>query len=227
MSAVDVVIPVHNMARLLPAAIDSVLRQGDAVAQVIVVDDASTDDSAAVAERFGAPVRLLRRPDSGGAGAARNAGIAAATAPLIGFLDADDLWPEGSLAARRAALAADPGLDVAFGLVRQFVCDSVPPDRRARLRCPPEPQRGYLMGAMLVRRQAFERFGRLDPTLRTGEFIAWLAAARQDGLAETMLDQVVLLRRLHGENTGLLRPELRQEYLQVVREHLARRRRES
>jgi glycosyltransferase involved in cell wall biosynthesis len=226
MSTVDVIIPVHNMARLLPAAIESVLRQGDAMAQILVVDDASTDDSAGVAAGFGAPVHLLRRANSGGAGAARNDGIAAATAPLIGFLDADDLWPEGSLAARRAALAADLRLDVAFGLVRQFVCDSVPAERRARLRCPPEPQRGYLMGAMLARRQAFERFGRLDPGLRTGEFIAWLAAARQDGLAETMVEQVVLRRRLHGENNGALRPELRLEYLRVVREHLARRGRE-
>jgi glycosyltransferase involved in cell wall biosynthesis len=226
-SAVDVVIPVHNMARLLPAAIDSVLRQGDAVAQILVVDDASTDDSAAVAERFGAPVRLLRRTSSGGVGAARNTGIAAATAPLIGFLDADDLWPDGSLALRHAALAADPGLDVAFGLVRQFVCDSLPPERRARIHCPPEAQPGYLMGAMLARREVFDRFGRLDAGLRTGEFIAWLAAARQDGLAETMVKQVVLRRRLHGENTGVLRPELRHEYLRVVRQHLARRGRES
>jgi glycosyltransferase involved in cell wall biosynthesis len=211
------------MARLLPAAIESVLRQGPAVAQLIVVDDASTDDSAAVAAGFGPPVRLLRRPESGGISGARNTGIAAATAPLIGFLDADDLWAEGSLELRRAALIAEPGLDAAFGLTRQFLCDSLPPERRARLHCPAAPQRGYLCSSMLARRSVFDRFGGFDPGLQAGEFIGWLAAARHGGLTDTLIDQVVLLRRLHGGNLGVLRPELRSEYLRVVRQHLARR----
>ena len=220
---VDVVIPVHDMGRLLPAAIASVLGQGPAVAQLIVVDDASTDDSAAVAEGFGPPVRLLRRETCGGIAAARNTGIAVATAPLIAFLDADDLWPEGSLEARRTALAADPRLDAAFGLVRQFLCDSLPAERRAWIHCPAVPQRGFLAGGMLARRDVFDRFGGFDPGIQAGEFVAWLAAARHGGLVDAMLDQVALLRRLHGANLGVLRPELRSEYLRVVRQHLARR----
>jgi glycosyltransferase involved in cell wall biosynthesis len=221
-ATVDVVIPVRNMARHLPAAVASVLAQGPAVAQIIVVDDASSDDSAALAERFGPPVRLLRRDRQGGIAAARNSGIAVATAPLIAFLDADDLWPEGSLEARRAALDAEPGLDAAFGLVRQFLCDSLPPERRARIHCPPVAQRGFVAGGMLARRDVFARFGGFDPALQAGEFVGWLAAARHGGLVDTMLDRVALLRRLHGENLGVRHPELRGEYLRVVRQHLAR-----
>ncbi|MFO1060876.1 MAG: glycosyltransferase family A protein [Dongiaceae bacterium] len=225
-AAVDVVIPVRNAARHLPAAIRSVLAQAPPPAQVIVVDDASTDASAAAAAAFGPAVRLLRRAERGGVSAARNDGIAAASAPLIAFLDADDLWTEDSLQARRAALDAAPRLDAAFGLVRQFLCDSLPPERRDRIRCPDAPQRGYLVGGMLARREVFARFGGFDPGLRAAQFVDWLAAARSGGLAVAMIDRVVLLRRLHGENLGLRHPELRGEYLQVVRRHLARGRRD-
>jgi glycosyltransferase involved in cell wall biosynthesis len=226
-AAVDVVIPVHDMARHLPAAILSVLGQQPPPAQVIVVDDASTDGSAAAAAAFGPRVRLLRRAVRGGVSAARNDGIRAASAPLLGFLDADDLWAEGSLQSRRAALAAQPRLDAVFGLVRQFLCESLPAERRERIRCPATPQRGYLIGGMLARREVFARFGGFDHSLRAAQFVDWLAAARSGGLAVAMIERVVLLRRLHGANLGLLHPELRREYLEVVRRHLARGRENS
>ena len=76
-----------------------------------------------------------------------------------------------------------------------------------------------------LRREVFARFGGFDPRLRAAQFVDWLAAARSGGLAVAMIDRVVLLRRLHGENLGLLHPELRGEYLEVVRRHLGRGRR--
>lgn len=91
---VSVVIPLYNKQAHIERALRSALDQEPAVHEVVVVDDGSTDDGAAVVERIAATdarVRLLRQ-ENGGVSRARNAGIAASTGDLIAFLDADDEW---------------------------------------------------------------------------------------------------------------------------------------
>jgi glycosyltransferase involved in cell wall biosynthesis len=78
-----------------------------------VVDDGSTDNTAAVVEALGPPVRLLRLPH-GGAGAARNAGLEAARGPLVAFLDDDDEWFPDKIALQRAFLEQRPDVLFAF-----------------------------------------------------------------------------------------------------------------
>ena len=87
--AVAVVIPCHNAARWIEAALRSVLAQSRPVAEIVVVDDGSTDDSAELVERLG--VRCVRQA-CGGPAAARNRGVRETTAPLVAFLDADDCF---------------------------------------------------------------------------------------------------------------------------------------
>lgn len=104
---VSVVIPTYNRAHLLGRALRSVLdscRPGD---EVIVVDDGSTDDTRGVIARFGDRVRYLAVAN-GGAGRARNMGIAAASHDMIAFLDSDDEWIPGSLEAKRRYMDARP-----------------------------------------------------------------------------------------------------------------------
>jgi len=87
MNAIDVVVPAFNAARYLDEALASVLSQNHAAHRIIVVDDGSTDGTADVAAKFGAPVEITRRRN-GGAAAARNAGIVRSEAALVAFLDA-------------------------------------------------------------------------------------------------------------------------------------------
>ena len=92
------VIPTWNRAHLVCDAIDSALNQDDV--EVIVVDDASTDNTAELVTRvYGDRVRLLRLRNRSGAGAARNAGVAIASGEFVGFLDSDDVWLPGKFAA--------------------------------------------------------------------------------------------------------------------------------
>jgi glycosyltransferase involved in cell wall biosynthesis len=94
----SIVIPTRNRAHLVGEAIESALCQRDGQVEVIVVDDASTDDTANVLARsFGSRIRLLRMPHRRGAGAARNAGLRLARGELVAFLDDDDLWLPGKL----------------------------------------------------------------------------------------------------------------------------------
>jgi glycosyltransferase involved in cell wall biosynthesis len=104
---VSVVIPVHNRVDLLVAAVESVLAQEAAPVEVVVVDDGSTDDVAGRLARFGASVHLIRQSNRG-VTAARNEGLRHVHGEFVAFLDSDDIWRPGKLAAQLAVLRACP-----------------------------------------------------------------------------------------------------------------------
>ncbi len=105
--SVSAVIPCYNGAEFLREAIDSALGQTYPPLDVIVVDDGSTDDSAAIAASYGPPVRVLRQENQGES-VARNRGIDEARGDWIAFLDADDYWEPTKLEKQIAAAA--PGV---------------------------------------------------------------------------------------------------------------------
>lgn len=116
----SVIITSFNYAEYLPAAIASVLAQTDGDFELLIVDDGSTDGSLAVARSYSDPrVRVLVEPHRG-LGPTRNVGMQAARGRYIAFLDADDIWMPGKLAAQCAVLdrRADIGLVYArFGVI--------------------------------------------------------------------------------------------------------------
>src|SRR5437868_1805768 len=91
---VAVVVPMFNSERTIGATLQSICAQTHAKLDIVVVDDGSTDGSTAVVESWcgrDPRVRLVRQANAGVA-AARNAGVAATSAPFLAFSDADDLW---------------------------------------------------------------------------------------------------------------------------------------
>ena len=107
---VSVLIPCHNAAPYISAALDSVLTQTWRPLEVIVVDDGSTDDSPAVLERYASRgVWVIRQASASGAAAARNRALGAASGQLILFLDADDLINVDHISSLHAAIAGAPG----------------------------------------------------------------------------------------------------------------------
>lgn len=99
---ISVVIPLYNKEQEVERALRSVINQSLAPREIIVVDDGSTDASAAVVERImeehkGISIRLVRQENSG-VSAARNRGIAEATGDYVALLDADDEWLSGYIA---------------------------------------------------------------------------------------------------------------------------------
>jgi cellulose synthase/poly-beta-1,6-N-acetylglucosamine synthase-like glycosyltransferase len=114
---VSAVIPVHNRAGALAEAVASALAQEHRPIEVIVVDDGSTDDTGAEAERLArehpAIVHALHR-QNGGPGAARETGRGAARGEYVQYLDSDDLLLAGKWGRQVAALEADPEADIAY-----------------------------------------------------------------------------------------------------------------
>jgi glycosyltransferase involved in cell wall biosynthesis len=101
---IAIVIPSFNAAATLGAAIESALGESEAEAEILVVDDGSTDGSRKIARGFAPRVRVLAEPHRG-ASAARNRGIAETASEWLLFLDADDLLLPGTLSQRLAAAA--------------------------------------------------------------------------------------------------------------------------
>ena len=104
---VSVIIPAYRAARTLGGAVDSVLAQTMRDYELIVVDDASPDDTPRLVQAYGPSVRLIRLPTNRGVSAARNAGIDVARGAWLAFLDADDAWEPEKLERQLAALSLD------------------------------------------------------------------------------------------------------------------------
>ena len=224
--AVAAVIPAFDAEPYLAEAIESVLAQTSPPSEVLVVDDGSRDRTAAIATRYeDRDVRLFRQQNCG-AGAARNRGVALTSAPLLAFLDADDLWPCDHLERLLAVLANDLALDGAIGDVECFPSPDMAETDRARLAVPIGTQPGWLPGALLLRRGAWERVAPFNESLANGgEFIDWVARARAAGIALQRLEVLVLRRRVHAASmTVRAREALGRSYLDVARAMLARTR---
>lgn len=132
---VSIVIPTYNYGHFLPDSVPSVLSQEGVEVEVIIVDDASTDDSAEVAQRYADAdprVQLVRHPHNQGHVAAFNTGLAEATGEFIVRLDADDLLTPGSLARAVALFDAYPKVGLVYGHPRHFTAE--PPESRTEVR---------------------------------------------------------------------------------------------
>jgi glycosyltransferase involved in cell wall biosynthesis len=223
MSAVSVVIPAFNAARYIAEAVESVLAQTVPPAEIIVSDDGSTDETAAVVRRFGDRVRW-HAGSNAGAGTARNRGVALARGELLAFLDADDLWTPDKSARQLRAFAENPTLAMVFGHVRQFHSPELPDEVKRQIEIPVEVSAGTHAGTMMIRADAFRRVGEFRSDLRVGEFIDWYARARQLGVAGLMLPDVVMLRRLHATSLGTAARAHQRDYVRLLRDKLRRER---
>jgi glycosyltransferase involved in cell wall biosynthesis len=114
---ISIVVPTWNSAQYIIRTLESVVAQTIRGFETIVSDDGSRDGTSAVVEEFFSRHpdlngRVVRNPHIG-PGAARNAGLRAATRPWVAFLDSDDLWLPGKLARMADALRLEPGANIA------------------------------------------------------------------------------------------------------------------
>ena len=203
----SIVVPTRNRADYLRVCLDSLAAQGtDAPFEVIVADDGSTDETAAVAEQAGAQlVHTLAR----GPNAARNAGLRAAEGDLVVFVDDDIDAPPGWLVAYLDGAESHPDADAFGGPIRARFegraprsCGREPAPITTLDLGPEDREADFVWGAnMAIRRRAFNRLGPFDEELpQFGEEEEWLTRLRDGGgrvvyLADAQLDH----RRAEGD----------------------------
>lgn len=167
-AAVSVVVPCFNAGAFLDECVGSVLRQGVADIELIVVDDGSTDvETREVLDRLARQHGRVKvvRTENRGPGAARNVGLNRATGRFILLLDADDLLGDGFLPAALATLEARPDCDLAYADVEVFglrneLWTTGPLVRQGEIYL-----ENWLPPALLLRRAAIERAGTYDPAM--------------------------------------------------------------
>src|SRR5262249_62193540 len=115
-------------------------------------------------------------------------------------------------------------LAIVSGHAEQFLSPELDDDPRARVRVDSGELPARLPGALLVRREVFDRVGAYSSRFVTGTEIDWVLRAGELGERTSMLPDLVLRRRIHAANHGLLRRDARQDYVRVVKAALDRRR---
>ncbi len=211
MQLISVVIPVFNGERFLATAIQSVLDQTYRPVEVLVVDDGSTDGSAAVARSFEG-VRVIEQAHAG-PGTARNRGVAVATGELLAFLDADDLMLADKLERQAEHLRAHPEVDGVLG--RHEVMVEAGVDRPAWV-----DLENLQPVSLMLRRAAFdagEGFG-----VDFGEDLDWLCRLYAAGVRVDTIDAVVARRRVHRDNLSYDVARSRLALFKSLRDHAAR-----
>ncbi|MBX3001085.1 MAG: glycosyltransferase family 2 protein [Caldilineaceae bacterium] len=224
---ISVIVPVYNGERFLRAALDSILAQSYTPWELIVVDDGSTDNSAAIVA--GLPILektrlLLARQPNQGSSAARNWGIELATGELLAFLDADDLWLPHKLERQVAHLAAQPELDGVVGHMESFVEPGfawpASLNREYYEQRPPI----YSFCTLLIRRSAMMKIGLLDLNYHTAEDTEWFFRARDMGIHIAITPEVLFRRRFHDRNISQSSLASSLRLVDIARASLQRRR---
>jgi glycosyltransferase involved in cell wall biosynthesis len=179
----SVVIPTYNCGRWVTQALDSVLAQTARPAEILVVDDGSTDDTRQRLRPYRAHIRYLFRVNRGVA-AARNAGVAASGEAWVAFLDADDVWHPRKLELQAQALARRPDLALLGARLFPWPAESFPP-----VGAGPGPvvdvgwdrlvvKNHLATSAVVAHREALDRAGPFDTGLQGPEdWDLWLRVA--------------------------------------------------
>ena len=222
MPDVSVVVPTRNRSGLLAVTLRSALAQRGVDFEIVVVDEASTDDTQAVIDSFkDRRIRVIRHDTPRGVSVARNHGIDEARGAWLAFLDDDDLWAPDKLA-RQLSIARTSGAHwVYVGHVninyRYRVFGGAPP-------LPPEallselPQQNVVPGGcsgVLVSREALERAGRFDEGFQPmADWDLWLRLARFGTPAH--VPQPLVAYRLHGAQMSLNGARVEEEFWRLA-----------
>jgi len=184
MFKISIIIPVFNRAHCISRALASVRQQRVGDFELIIGDDASTDDTWEVVRREFPSARLARLEVNSGAAAARNAALRIASGEYLAFLDSDDEWLPGKLAAQLdylekhsevAACATAHFYQLRDGRRREVIVEN-PPDWSVRLQSG-QPFHGA--STPVVRRSVLESAGLQDESLRVLEDWDWMLCISQ------------------------------------------------
>jgi glycosyltransferase involved in cell wall biosynthesis len=220
---VSVILPVYNGERFLADAIQSVKNQNHQPLEIIVVDDGSTDGTAAVAARFKDEIHYVYQSNQGPA-AARNHAIAVAKGDIYAFIDADDQWVDGVFDRLLQQMVAQPTASIVRGLIQETAIYSSEAPSSADY-CPELRDGTYYgvnLGSALFRRSAFETVGLFDSSLHQGEDFDWFVRAWERKLEKFDLDAVFLVYRKHDANITRDRNQVRSGIINIYKRHIDR-----
>ena len=211
---VSVLIPTYNAGRYLGAALESVLGQTYQDFEIIVVDDGSEDDTAAVAAQY--PRVQYFYHDHSGISVTRNLTISKAKGELIAFLDADDMWAPDKLEKQVAYLDSHPECQLVFTLVENFfdgAADTMNQRQEQLLHSNVE----NCLPSCCIRRDVFEKYGVFREDYPYGEDTYWATKLWAAGInMKHCIQERLYIRRIHDSNISLTHRKVEQKDIMTL-----------
>lgn len=215
----SVIVPVLDGARHIRECLQSALTQLAPADELIVIDNGSTDGTPDIVRGIADPrIRVLNESRRGPA-AARNAGLRIARGRHLTFLDSDDIWVPGRVAALQAAIASQPGANAAYGRIR-LRYDGVAPDDRSVF--DGAFVQNWSLWSYTFDRSLIERTGPLDESLPMGEDIEYILRLRRAGMSSAVSDEIVSIYRRHAGNVSNDRVAVQATFMRAISRNVAR-----
>jgi glycosyltransferase involved in cell wall biosynthesis len=221
MRSVSVIIPAYNAEKFLRDAIQSVIAQNYPSLELIVVDDGSTDGTADVIKEF-PQVEYVHQQNQGTA-AALNTAVQLARGDLFAFLDSDDLWLPKKLEKQVDILSHNEHVGMVFSQIQDFLCDSMTREQKEKIEFNDKVMTGIQKSTLVIRRESFFSIGLFSSTSNI-DMLDWYARAKEKKIEEYVIPEVLVRRRIHGNNQTLQKKKMKNEFPGVLKTILDRRR---
>lgn len=213
---VSVIITVFNGEKYISETLQSIIDQKYSNLEIIVVDDGSTDNTASKIKQFPADISYHYQANSGIA-TGWNKGVLKAKGKYISFIDADDVWMKDKLISQVQFLENHPDVDIVFGYAQEFYESEKHQKKK-------DPIPGISAGTMMIRKDRFLDVGYFNPEWRKGIFSDWYLRAMELELSIHMEKSVVLQRRIHDSNHGIVQRDKYVDYVRMLKKSLDRKR---
>lgn len=202
---ISIIMATKNAVRYLEQALESAASQTYQHYEIVVIDAQSSDGTLEIAKKY--PRTSCYQQKSIGFANAWNEGIDVSKGSLIAFLDSDDRWVPEKLSLQYAYLQEHPEFSCVVGHV-QFFHDSeepLPPSCRKDLES--GPRIAYMPGALLARREVFDKIGKFDSTMKIANDIDWFARLKDLNGGIGVINSVVIEKRIHAKNLSYTNTE--------------------
>ena len=216
---VSIVLPLYNGERFIGETVASVLRQSYRNYELLVIDDGSRDRGRQLLPDD-ARIRLFVR-DNHGVAATRNFGIEQARGEIIAFIDQDDEWLPEKLEIQMRRLMANPEVDYNLTMMRYDLVGGIPRPWWLKPEQVENPQPGLLPSALLARRRAFSKVGLFNEKLVNASDMEWFLWAERLGVKREIIDQVLLLHKIHDSNRSHDQQTNKKELFMILRRQIA------
>ena len=204
---ISIIIPLFNGEKYLDECLSSVKH---ANTEIIVVNDASTDNSEQIAHKYTDKVINI---EHSGPVIARNIGIKSATGDYIMFMDADDVLKNDALTILEKEIC---DFDAVIGCRSDFIS----PDCTDINCATKTSSHGVIAGCALFKKSVFDTVGYFDEELLCGDAYDWLLRARKNDVRIKEINNVLCMRRIHENNMGrTMGDKEKQDYAKIIRKH--------
>jgi glycosyltransferase involved in cell wall biosynthesis len=222
LSLVSVIIAVKNGELRLGEAIQSILNQTYDNLEIIVIDGQSSDNTANIARSYPKVRHILQNGQ--GLADAWNCGIESAKGEFIAFLDHDDLWTDNKLDIQINYLINNPTIQYIIAKFR-FILESgasIPIGFKKELL--DKDMVGLIPGTLIVRKDIFNFIGKFNTDLVIASDVDWFARVKDENIPMAMIPEVLLHKRVHGNNLSSNAEVNNKELLQILRQSINRQR---